>query len=80
MPIGSLKNKIDHGADFVITQLFSGTATTSECRDYLARLARADRSRLSVVVSTAQIKLRRAVRRRLPPALLSGLRSAGTKR
>ncbi|MGB7220274.1 MAG: methylenetetrahydrofolate reductase [NAD(P)H] [Vicinamibacterales bacterium] len=33
-----LKNKIDHGADFVITQLFFRNSHYFECRDYLARL------------------------------------------
>lgn len=33
-----LKHKIDHGADFVITQLFFRNSDYFECRDYLARL------------------------------------------
>ncbi len=33
-----LKNKIEHGADFVITQLFFRNSDYLECRDFLARL------------------------------------------
>jgi len=33
-----LKHKIDHGADFVITQLFFRNSDYFECRDFLARL------------------------------------------
>ena len=53
-----LKDKIEHGADFVITQLFFRNSDYLECRDFLARL------RVTVpivpgilpILSTAQIK------------------------
>ena len=75
-----LKAKIDHGADFVITQLFFDNRRYFECRDFLAALG------VNVpivpgilpILSTSQIK--RFVGlcgAELPPALLSELEKRG---
>jgi methylenetetrahydrofolate reductase (NADPH) len=75
-----LKNKIDHGADFVITQLFFRNSDYFECRDYLARLG-VDVPivpGILAIVSTAQIKRFVALcGAGLPAPLLSGLERCG---
>lgn len=71
-----LKHKIDHGADFVITQLFFANRDYLTCRDYLAKLG----VRVAIIpgilpiLSSAQIK--RFVSlcgAALPDELVSGL-------
>jgi methylenetetrahydrofolate reductase (NADPH) len=75
-----LKTKIDHGADFVITQLFFENSHYFECRDFLA----AQGVTVPIVpgilpiLSTSQIKRFVAMcGAELPPALLSELEKRG---
>jgi methylenetetrahydrofolate reductase (NADPH) len=75
-----LKTKIDHGADFVITQLFFENSHYFECRDFLA----AQGVTVPIVpgilpiLSTSQIKRFVAMcGAALPPALLSELEKRG---
>ncbi len=75
-----LKAKIDHGADFVITQLFFDNSHYFECRDFLARhgVAVPIVPGILPILSTSQIK--RFVTlcgAELPPALLSELERRG---
>jgi methylenetetrahydrofolate reductase (NADPH) len=75
-----LKHKIDHGADFVITQLFFRNSDYFECRDYLARhgVDVPIVPGLLAIVSTAQIKRFVALcGAGLPAPLLSGLEKCG---
>jgi methylenetetrahydrofolate reductase (NADPH) len=75
-----LKNKIDHGADFVITQLFFNNRHYFECRDFLTKegVAVPIVPGILPILSTAQIK--RFVGlcgAELPPPLLSELERRG---
>ena len=75
-----LKDKIDHGADFVITQLFFRNSAYFECREALARLGVTVPIVPGIlpILSTAQIKRFVALcGADLPAALVSELESRG---
>jgi methylenetetrahydrofolate reductase (NADPH) len=75
-----LKAKIDHGADFVITQLFFDNAHYFECRDFLARqgVTAPIVPGILPILSTSQIKRFVALcGAGLPAALLSELERRG---
>jgi methylenetetrahydrofolate reductase (NADPH) len=75
-----LKAKIDHGADFVITQLFFRNSHYFECRDFLARqgVTVPIVPGILPILCTSQIKRFVAMcGAELPPALLSELEKRG---
>jgi methylenetetrahydrofolate reductase (NADPH) len=75
-----LKNKIDHGADFVITQLFFQNRDYFECRDFLAGrgVTAPIIPGILPIQSTSQIKRFVALcGATLPPPLLSKLEMCG---
>jgi methylenetetrahydrofolate reductase (NADPH) len=78
-----LKNKIDHGADFVITQLFFQNRDYFECRDFLAGLGVTVPIVPGIlpIISAAQIKRFVALcGAEMPPRLVSDLESCTSDR